>query len=96
MYSLNKPVSELRTKIRQEFERQRYVSQLPAVDMLLFQSHSEYQVCIFRYFLAVVVFNHIIQHEGVSYASEGFTPWWWLTHIHLGNAQLLEAIAPCP
>ena len=44
MYSLNKPVSELRTKIRQEFERHRYVSQLPVVDMLLFQSHAEYQV----------------------------------------------------
>lgn len=44
MYSLNIPVSALRTKVRQEFERHRYVSQLPVVDMLLFQSHSEYQV----------------------------------------------------
>lgn len=44
MYSLNMPVSEIRTKIRQEFERHRYVNQLPVVDMLLFQSHSEYQV----------------------------------------------------
>ncbi|MCJ1382898.1 hypothetical protein MMC17_006011 [Xylographa soralifera] len=43
MYSLNKPVSELRTKMRTEFERHRYVSQLPVVDMLLFQSHAEYQ-----------------------------------------------------
>lgn len=44
MYSLNMPVSALRTKMRQEFERHRYVSQLPVVDMLLFQSHAEYQV----------------------------------------------------
>lgn len=44
MYSLNMPVSEIRTKVRQEFERHRYVNQLPVVDMLLFQSHSEYQV----------------------------------------------------
>lgn len=43
MYSLNKPVSELRTKMRTEFERHRYVSQLPVVDMLIFQSHAEYQ-----------------------------------------------------
>ncbi|KAK2782746.1 hypothetical protein FQN52_004650 [Onygenales sp. PD_12] len=43
MYSLNLPVSAIRTKIRQEFERHRYVNQLPAVDVLLFQSHSEYQ-----------------------------------------------------
>lgn len=44
MYSLNMPISEIRTKIRQEFERHRYVNQLPVVDMLLFQNHSEYQV----------------------------------------------------
>lgn len=44
MYSLNMPVSQVRTKIRQEFERHRYVSQMPVVDMLLFQCHAEYQV----------------------------------------------------
>ncbi|PGH03906.1 hypothetical protein AJ80_08608 [Polytolypa hystricis UAMH7299] len=43
MYSLNLPVSAIRTKIRQEFERHRYVNQLPVVDVLLFQSHAEYQ-----------------------------------------------------
>jgi hypothetical protein len=44
MYSLNLPVSAIRTKIRQEFERHRFVNQLPVVDMLLFKSHAEYQV----------------------------------------------------
>ncbi len=44
MYSLNKPVAELRTKMRQEFERHRYVSQLSVVDVLLFQNHAEFQV----------------------------------------------------
>lgn len=44
MYSLNMPVSALRTKIRQEFERHRYVSQIAVVDVLLFQSHAEFQV----------------------------------------------------
>ena len=44
MYSLNMPVSAIRTKIRQEFERHRYVSQLKTVDVLLFNSHSEFQV----------------------------------------------------
>ncbi|KAK0251531.1 ndufa6 NADH-ubiquinone oxidoreductase subunit [Friedmanniomyces endolithicus] len=37
------PVSAIRTKIRQEFERHRYVSQLKTVDVLLFNSHQEYQ-----------------------------------------------------
>jgi NADH dehydrogenase (ubiquinone) 1 alpha subcomplex subunit 6 len=44
MYGLGLPVSQLRTKMRQEFERHRYVNQLSVVDMLLFQSHAEYQV----------------------------------------------------
>lgn len=44
MYSLNMSVGELRTKMREQFERHRYVKQLPVVDMLLFQSHAEYQV----------------------------------------------------
>lgn len=44
MYTLSLPVSTLRTKIRQEFERHRYVSQLQAVDVLLFHSHQEFQV----------------------------------------------------
>ena len=44
MYSLNMPVSKIRTKVRQEFERHRYVNKLPVVDMLLFHSHTEYQV----------------------------------------------------
>ncbi|KAI9836970.1 MAG: hypothetical protein M1838_004911 [Thelocarpon superellum] len=43
MYSLNMPVSAIRTKIRQEFERHRFVSHLQTVDMLLFQSHAEFQ-----------------------------------------------------
>jgi len=44
MYSLDMPVSALRTKMRQEFERHRYVQQLKTVDVLLFNSHQEYQV----------------------------------------------------
>jgi NADH dehydrogenase (ubiquinone) 1 alpha subcomplex subunit 6 len=44
MYSLSIPVAQLRTKMRQEFERHRYVNQVKVVDVLLFQSHSEYQV----------------------------------------------------
>lgn len=44
MYSLNMPVSQLRTKMRQEFERHRYVNQIKTVDVLLFSSHQEFQV----------------------------------------------------
>jgi NADH dehydrogenase (ubiquinone) 1 alpha subcomplex subunit 6 len=44
MYSLNMPVSKIRTKVREEFERHRYVKQLQTVDVLLTQSHMEFQV----------------------------------------------------
>jgi NADH dehydrogenase (ubiquinone) 1 alpha subcomplex subunit 6 len=43
MYSLNMPVSKVRTKIRQEFEKHRYVNNVQAVDVLLTQSHAEFQ-----------------------------------------------------
>lgn len=44
MYSLNMPVSKIRTKVRQEFEKHRYVNHLQAVDVLLQQSQAEFQV----------------------------------------------------
>ncbi|KAF2158201.1 NADH dehydrogenase, alpha subcomplex, subunit 6 [Myriangium duriaei CBS 260.36] len=43
MYGLDLPVSAIRTKMRQEFERHRYVQQLKTVDVLLFNSHQEFQ-----------------------------------------------------
>ncbi len=48
MYSLSIPVSALRTKMRQEFERHRFVNQIGVVDVLLSQSHAEYQVRLAR------------------------------------------------
>ncbi|KYK57840.1 NADH-ubiquinone oxidoreductase B14 subunit [Drechmeria coniospora] len=43
MYNMPMPVSAIRTRIRQEFERNRFVKTLPVVDVLLFKSHAEYQ-----------------------------------------------------
>ncbi|CAG8983434.1 hypothetical protein HYALB_00000603 [Hymenoscyphus albidus] len=43
MYSLSIPVAQLRTKMRQEFERHRYVNRTDLIDVLLFKSHSEFQ-----------------------------------------------------
>jgi hypothetical protein len=44
MYSVPKPVSTIRTRIRQEFERNRFVNKLSVVDVLIFRSHADYQV----------------------------------------------------
>ncbi|KAH0846775.1 uncharacterized protein PV07_06679 [Cladophialophora immunda] len=43
LYSLNMPVSRIRTKVREEFEKHRYVNNVQAVDVLLQQSHAEFQ-----------------------------------------------------
>lgn len=44
MYNVPFPVSVIRTKMREEFERNRFVNKLPVVDVLLFKSDAEYQV----------------------------------------------------
>ncbi|KAF8538211.1 NADH-ubiquinone oxidoreductase 14.8 kDa subunit [Trichophaea hybrida] len=43
LYVLNIPTPAIRSKIRQEFERNRYVTQLPVVDMLITKSNMEFQ-----------------------------------------------------
>ena len=44
MYSLNMPVSRIRTKVREEHEKHRHVNNLQAIDVLLQQSNAEFQV----------------------------------------------------
>lgn len=43
LYLLDVPVPAVRAKIRQEFERHRFVQQLPVVDVLITKSDMEYQ-----------------------------------------------------
>ncbi|GAO45882.1 NADH dehydrogenase, alpha subcomplex, subunit 6 [Saitoella complicata NRRL Y-17804] len=43
LYQLDLPLSVVRSKIRAEFEKHRFVQDLPVIDMLLFKGHSEYQ-----------------------------------------------------
>jgi len=43
LYLLDVPAPAVRAKIRQEFERSRYVKQLPVVDMLITKSDMEFQ-----------------------------------------------------
>ena len=93
MYSLNLPVSQLRTKVRQEFERHRYVNKLSVVDILLFQSHSEFQVC-----------RASDRHQESSCweagewgqrESESRSPVQMLMQHTAGNVELLEANTTC-
>lgn len=43
MYNLEVTTPQLRQRIRREFEKNRFVSQLPAIDILLFKSRLEYE-----------------------------------------------------
>jgi len=43
MYNVRHPISTIRTRIRQEFERNRYVTQLRVVDVLIFKGNADYQ-----------------------------------------------------
>ncbi|CAG8529000.1 4812_t:CDS:2 [Gigaspora margarita] len=42
-YLLDFPVATARAKIREEFEKNRYVSDLKVIDVLIFKGHAEYQ-----------------------------------------------------
>lgn len=54
MYNVPLPVSVIRTRMREEFERHRYINKLPVVDVLLFQSDAEYQVRLFGTRLSLI------------------------------------------
>lgn len=72
------PVAKIRAKIRQQFERHRYVNQLPAVDVLITQSHMEFQVrCQDSLNWGFFLFVGFYQHPDTA---------------HAGDAELLEAI----
>ncbi|KAK4227914.1 hypothetical protein QBC38DRAFT_454769 [Podospora fimiseda] len=43
MYSVPHPVSAIRTRMRQEFERNRFVNKLSVIDVLLMKSNVDYQ-----------------------------------------------------
>lgn len=44
MYNIPLPVSVIRTRIREEFERHRFTNKLALVDVLITKSNADYQV----------------------------------------------------
>ena len=44
MYTIPFPISTIRTRMRQQFERHRLVNKISVVDMLIMQNNAEYQV----------------------------------------------------
>jgi len=58
LYLLEIPVSAIRSKVRQEFERHRYVTDLNTIDVLLFKGQAELQETL-NYWKQK---NHIMDH----------------------------------
>ncbi len=81
MYSLNMPVSKIRTKLRSEYEKHRYVNQLNVVDVLLFQGHSEFQVSASKCLQEEVLARVKIDADLRVHLQETLNYWKQLEHV---------------
>lgn len=88
MYSVPFPVAVIRTRMRQEFERHRFVNKLPVVDVLLMQNNAEYQVSQLLAWCSYDRWEPGLRSEeyDVDIALEAL-----LTDYRTGNDELLEA-----
>ena len=75
MYSLNMPVSKIRTTVRREFEKHKYVNQLGAIDVLLMQSNMEFQVS------STTEANASVGTKLTCHVQETLNYWKQLTHV---------------
>jgi hypothetical protein len=71
MYSVPVTVPAIRTRIRQEFEKHRFVNKLSVVDVLIFQSHADYQVIIFpRSSCSMTMERRVIARMGTTWLGD--------------------------
>jgi hypothetical protein len=106
MYGVPHPVAAIRSRIRQEFERHRYVNKLPVVDILLHKSNADYQVRYPRIGLSRVGWEMLGQtHLGLGQEGEttstsgyGYQEYQgvnsWLILTFAGNYELLASDQP--
>lgn len=81
---MNMPVASIRAKVREEFEKHRYVNNLKAVDVLISQSHMEFQVRLSSFDCCVA--DAPIEGRLHYYRATG-----WLTYFAAGDIKFLEA-----
>ncbi|KAK9476381.1 subunit NB4M of protein NADH:Ubiquinone oxidoreductase [Lipomyces japonicus] len=63
LYQIDFPLPTVRSKIRQEFERQRFVTSLPVINILIAKGHMEYQETINFWKQKPQVFKYFVQEE---------------------------------
>ena len=63
MFLLNIPVSAVRAKIREEFEKNRYVTDLSVIDVLIFKGRSEYEETLNGWKMETHVMRYFLKDE---------------------------------
>ncbi|KAJ1643617.1 ndufa6 NADH-ubiquinone oxidoreductase subunit [Dispira simplex] len=63
MYQLSMPMSVVRAKIREEFEKNRYVSDLKTIDVLITKGQMEYQETLNAWKQPSHLMNYFIKDE---------------------------------
>lgn len=86
LYELDMPVSNIKTKIRQEFERQRFVTDLSVSNVLYMKGQMEYQEImnfwkqqchVLRYFEDQSNYGVVDKNNFVQNFLRGNNQWWW-------------------
>ncbi|KAK9451866.1 uncharacterized protein V1518DRAFT_409772 [Limtongia smithiae] len=73
LYQMDMPLAIVRSKLRQEFERQRFVSAMPVISVLLAQGNMEYQETVNFWKQKAQIFKYFSQEEYPErYARKGF------------------------
>lgn len=87
MYSVPLPISVIRTRIRQEFERNRFVNKLNVVDVLITKGHADYQV---RLHFIVTIHMDMTRNQGIprNRHSSGVMSKIWRTPKEKGNGRV--------
>ncbi|KAK9350607.1 hypothetical protein V1505DRAFT_374551 [Lipomyces doorenjongii] len=73
LYQMDVPLAMIRSKLRQEFERQRFVRSLPVISVLLAKGNMEYQETVNFWKQKAQIFKYFSQEEYPErYARKGF------------------------
>ncbi|CAI2172872.1 510_t:CDS:2 [Funneliformis geosporum] len=62
-YLLDLPISAVRAKIREEFEKNRFVADLRVIDILIFKGRAEYQETVNMWKMETHIMNYFSKEE---------------------------------
>lgn len=71
-FLLDIPASAVRAKIREEFEKNRYVSDLKVIDVLRFKGETEYQETVNSWKMETHVMRYFDKDDQITYKPQTF------------------------